>query len=246
MINIIIPMCGHGQAFIKAGYVFPKPLVEVIGKPLIQIAVENLRPESEYRFTFVVRKEHSEIYSLKDVLSRLEPDCQVVEVPGDTSGPACSVLLGASKVGANEPVLIANSDQYINFNINDFLKAAESDNLDGLILTFDSIHPKWSYVALDDENNVIEAVEKKPISRHATAGIYYFRKNSDLIESITKLVQKNVTFRGEFFVCPSYNEMILSGRKIGIYEIESPCMHALGTPEELSEFEKHMKGSDRD
>jgi dTDP-glucose pyrophosphorylase len=238
MLNIVIPMAGEGSRFKEKGYTFPKPLIEINGKPMLQVIVENIRPRQPHTFTFICRKEHYEKYSLHALLTLIAPACNVVTVSHLTEGAACTVLLAAEHFNNDAPLMIANSDQFVDFDINRFLDDSVKRNLDGNILTFHASHPKWSYAKLDEDNLVMEVAEKRPISTHATVGIYYYRTGKMFFDAATSMIEKNIRINNEFYVCPVYNEMILSGQKISIYEIDQDKMHGLGTPEDLEKFEK--------
>lgn len=238
MLNIVVPMAGEGTRFKERGYTFPKPLIEINGKPMIQVVVENIRPTGAHAFTFICRKDHYDKYSLRDLLNLIAPGCGIVQVEHLTQGAACTVLLAAEFFNNQEPLMIANSDQYIDAPIDAFIRDAQMRKLDGSILTFPASHPKWSYAKLDEEGLVMEVAEKRPISTHATVGIYYYRQGRMFFEAATMMIEKNVRVNNEFYVCPVYNEMILAGHRIGIYEIEQTKMHGLGTPEDLEKFEK--------
>ena len=91
--KILIPMAGEGSRFAKEGYTFPKPLIEVDGKPMIQAVVENLDFDADY--VFLVRKEHLEKYTgLRETLNRITNNrTTIVEVDSLTEGAACTTLL---------------------------------------------------------------------------------------------------------------------------------------------------------
>lgn len=238
MVNIIVPMAGEGARFKEKGYTFPKPLIELNGKPMIQVVAENISPHIEHRFTFICRKEHYEKYALRDLLHLIAPKCNIVTIDRLTEGAACTVLLASEYFNNEQELVIANSDQYVEIDINDFITDAQKRKLDGNIMTFAASHPKWSYAKLDEDGYVIEVAEKRPISSHATVGIYYYRQGKMFFEATGAMIEKNIRVNNEFYVCPVYNEMILMGHKIGIFEIDAQKMHGLGTPEDLERFEK--------
>jgi len=239
MINIVIPMAGMGTPFIEKGYTFPKPLIEISGKPMIQIVIENLKPAAPHRFIFIVRKEHLDKYSMKNLLNLITPNCVIIPTDNPTAGAACSVLLAKAHINNEDTLIIANSDQYLDISIDDFLKISSSEDLYGNIITFSSTHPKWSFVKVDHSGQVTEVAEKKPISNRATSGIYYFSKGKYFCDAAESMILKNVSINGEFFVCPVYNEIILKSGKIKTIHIDEDKMHSMGTPEDLIKFEKH-------
>jgi beta-phosphoglucomutase-like phosphatase (HAD superfamily)/dTDP-glucose pyrophosphorylase len=231
-LNVLVPMAGAGSRFAQQGYTFPKPLIEVNGKPMIQVVVENLNIEAHY--TFIVQQEHYEKYNLKYMLNLIAPGCDIVQVNGITDGAACSTLLAKDYIDNDSPLLIANSDQYIEWNSNECMYAFSADSIDGGILTFESSHPKWSYVKLGHDGFANEVAEKQVISNHATVGVYYWKKGSDYIKYVNQMIQKNIRVNNEFYVCPVFNEAIQDNKKIRVKKIEK--MWGIGTPEDLNQF----------
>lgn len=231
-LNVLVPMAGAGSRFAQQGYTFPKPLIEVNGKPMIQVVVENLNIEAHY--TFIVQQEHYEKYNLKYMLNLIAPGCDIVQVNGITEGAACSTLLAKDYIDNDSPLLIANSDQYIEWNSNECMYAFSADSIDGGILTFESSHPKWSYVKLGSDGFANEVAEKQVISNHATVGVYYWKKGSDYIKYVNQMIQKNIRVNNEFYVCPVFNEAIQDNKKIRVKKIEK--MWGIGTPEDLNQF----------
>ena len=238
MLNIIIPMAGRGSRFVEKGFTFPKPLIEINGKPMIQAVVDNVRPKIPHVFTFICRKDHHDKYSLYDLLNLIAPRCNIITVNAVTEGAACTVLLASEYFHSEDYMMIANSDQYLDFDMSEFINDSIERKLDGNIICFPGSHPKWSYVKLDENKFVVEVAEKRTISNLATAGVYFYRSGKVFFEAATSMIEKDVRVDNEFYVCPAYNEMILQGLKIGIFEIKTGQMYGLGTPEDLDRFEK--------
>ena len=230
--NVLIPMAGHGSRFVQAGYSFPKPLIEVHGKPMIQVVVDNLAVEAN--FIFVVQKEHREKYNLDSMLNLITPGCKIVEVEGVTEGAACTTLLAKEFIDNNEPLVIANSDQFVEWNSLDFFYKMNEQNLDAGIVSFHATHPKWSYAKTDENGFVTEVAEKNPISNIATVGIYYWKHGSDYVRFAEQMIENNIRVNKEFYVCPVFNEAIKAGLKIKTFDV--PKMWGLGTPEDLNYF----------
>jgi NDP-sugar pyrophosphorylase family protein len=240
MLNIIIPMAGRGSRFSEAGYTFPKPLIDVAGHTMIEVVITNLHPKriKDFRFIFICQREHYEQYDLHNIFRNAVggDNFEVVKLNGITAGAACTVLSAKAFINNEDDILIANSDQYIDFDVDSFIDKSREDDKDGLIQTFESSHPKWSYVRLDKEGKVIETAEKKLISNEATTGLYYFKHGSDFVRATESMIKKDARHNGEFYVCPVYNELILEGKNIFVDDITIDKMHGLGTPEDLNIF----------
>jgi len=233
--NVLIPMAGSGSRFASAGYTFPKPLIEVNGKPMIQVVVENLNIEANY--IFIVQKEHYEKYNLQYLLNLISPNCKIVQVDGLTEGAACTTLLAKEFINNDEPLLMANSDQFVEWNSNECLYAFNAEEIDGGIVTFEATHPKWSYAKIGTDGFISEVAEKKQISTDATVGIYFWKKGSDYVKYAEQMIEKNIRTNNEFYVCPVFNEAIQDGKKIRAKQIDK--MWGIGTPEDLNYFLEH-------
>ncbi len=243
MLQVIIPMAGKASRFQERGYTFPKPLLEIGNESMIEVVLKNLAPPSPARFTFVCRKEHVTQFYLGDMLRLIAPDSRVLALEQETAGALCSVLLAMDEVAPDDEVLVANGDQFIAGGLASFYSACRQREIDGCILTFTATHPRWSFAKTDDRGRVMSVAEKRPISKQATAGIYYFRRAADLMAAAEKMMLKGLTTNGQFFVCPVYNEMILLGQEIATHHLPDGAMHSLGTPEDYELFLKEHSGA---
>ena len=231
-LNVLIPMAGAGSRFQKAGYTFPKPMIQVHDKPMIQLVVDNLELEANYHF--IVQKSHRKEYNLDTFLNLIAPNCKVIEVDGITEGAACTALLAKEFIDNDAPLFFANSDQFVEWNPVEFMYNMQETNADGGIVTFKATHPKWSFAKVNDEGLVTEVAEKNPISNKATVGYYYWKHGSDFVKYAEQMVEKDIRVNNEFYVCPVFNEAIADGKEIRTMDINK--MWGLGTPEDLQYF----------
>ena len=239
-LNVLIPMAGAGSRFKKAGYTFPKPLIEVKGKPMIQVVVENLNIKAN--FIYVVQKQHREKYNLDTLLNLITPNCKIVEVNGITEGAACTTLLAKEYINNNNPLFFANSDQFVEWDSNEFLYKMNETNADGGIVSFKATHPKWSFAKVNEQGLVTEVAEKNPISNIATVGYYYWKKGSDFVKYAEEMIEKNIRVNNEFYVCPVFNQAIKDKKEIRTFDIQK--MWGLGTPEDLKYYLENYKSEE--
>tara|TARA_B100000989_G_C19523120_1_gene465306 strand:- start:1464 stop:2207 length:744 start_codon:yes stop_codon:yes gene_type:complete len=237
MINIVLPIAGRGSRFVNAGYNLPKPLIEVHGKPMIEVVVNNIKPKVNHRFIFLALQDHLNNLGMRETLNRISPGCEIVPVTKVTEGAACTVLLAKNLINNSDQLMIANSDQWVDIDINEYLSVL-NDDCDGLIMTMRADDPKWSFVGLDENGFVKNVVEKKVISNEATVGIYNFKRGLDFVKSAEQMIKKNLRVNNEFYVAPAYNEMIINKLKIKIYNVgeENNGMYGLGIPSDLDLF----------
>jgi HAD superfamily hydrolase (TIGR01509 family) len=235
-LNIVIPMAGAGSRFEAANYSFPKPLIDVMGNPMIQMVVENLNIDANY--TFIVQKSHREKYNLDALLNLITPNCNIVEVDGVTEGAACTVLLAKEYINNDSPIILANSDQWLDWDSNEFMYKMNESDCDGGIVTFTATHPKWSFVKVNEYGYVTQVAEKNPISNIATVGVYYWKHGNDFVKYTEQMIEKNIRVNGEFYIAPIYNEAIGDGKIIRTHHIDR--MLGTGTPEDLQTFIQEM------
>jgi NDP-sugar pyrophosphorylase family protein len=239
MLQIVIPLAGKAARFQERGHTFPKPLLEIGNRSMIELVLENLAPPPPAQYTFICRKEHLSQFYLGDMLRLLAPGCRVIPLEHETAGALCSVLLAVDQLKPDGEILIANGDQFIATNLDPFYAACRQPGVDGCILTFTATHPRWSFARTDESGRVVAVAEKRPISKQATAGLYYFRRAGDLIGASEQMILKGLSTSGQFFVCPVYNELILEGKNIRTHHLPEGTMHSLGTPEDLDVFLKY-------
>ena len=236
-LNVLIPMAGEGSRFTTAGYTFPKPLIDVQGKPMIQVVVENLNMDAN--FIFVVRKEHREKYNLDSLLKLIAPGCRIVETDGLTEGAACTALLAKDFIDSDAPLFFANSDQFVEWDSNEFMYKMNETNADGGIVSFTATHPKWSFAKINENGLVTEVAEKDPISDIATVGYYWWKNGSDFVKYAEQMINKDLRISNEFYVCPVFNEAIADKKEIRTFNTDG--MWGLGTPEDLKYYLENKK-----
>lgn len=239
-ITVVIPMAGNGSRFSTAGYTKPKPLINVIDRPMIAKVIHNIGIDANY--IFIVKKDHVITYNVDSILRSIVPHCRIIEISETTEGAACTVLLCKEFIN-DSPLLISNCDQYIEWENDAFTDLFSTflirdTHLDAVISSFTANHPKWSYAKVNDKNYVTEVAEKTVISNNATTGMYLWRHGTDFVKYAEQMISKNIRTNNEFYVCPVFNEAIIDNKLIGI----SPCkkMHSLGVPEDLEIFIKNF------
>ena len=236
-LNILIPMAGAGSRFEKAGYTFPKPLIDVNGKPMIQVVIENLNIKANY--IYIVQKSHREKYNLDTLLNLITPNCKIVEVDGLTEGAASTALLAKEYINNDKPLFFANSDQFVEWDSNEFMYKMNETNADGGIVSFTATHPKWSFAKIDENGLVTEVAEKNPISDIATVGYYWWKNGSDFVKYAEQMIDRDLRINNEFYVCPVFNEAIKDNKEIRTFDVEK--MWGLGTPEDLKHYLENYK-----
>lgn len=242
--KLVIPMAGEGKRFVDAGYIEPKPFIPVYGEEncttMIELVLANLGASTAFsQVILLVRKEH--VVRLPSVIDRLNiKNLSIVVVDKLTEGAACTLMHAYDYLNTDEPIVVANSDQYIHtedYNIYEFYDQADK----GSILCFKcpERNPKWSYAFVNFDGRILQVAEKEPISEFATAGIYHFGSGKELLRATISMISKNIRTNNEFYICPVYNEM-LNRVPITSYILKQEEMFGLGTPEDLKSFQTYF------
>jgi dTDP-glucose pyrophosphorylase len=239
--NIVVMLAGSGKDFTKNGQIYPKLLTEINGRSMIEIVLEGLKSLTilENNIIFMVDKLECDRYYLGDVIKLILPESHVITVGGETSGAALTSLLAIEYIDEEAPLVLINGDQLLDYDESDCIEYFQQHDSDAGVIVFESYHPRWSYVKIDDDGYVSEAAEKRPISNKATAGFYYYKKSSDYIKCVKSMILKGADVGGIFYVCPVFNEMILDQKKVLSYQIDSNKYHSFMSPEKVKQFESH-------
>jgi HAD superfamily hydrolase (TIGR01509 family) len=233
-VNVVIPAAGRGSRFEEAGYVHPKPLIDVEGRPMIDRVLDDLREVG--RPIVLLQEEHIRRYRADAVIEHAAPDARIVPVSGITEGAACTVLLAEELIDGPSELVLANSDQVVDADVAAFVALMREQGADGGIMTFQATESKWSFAKVGSDGIVTEVAEKRPISDQATVGIYWFRHGSAFVRCARRMIERDVRVNGEFYVCPVFNELIAEGGIVRTFEIDRSAMHGIGTPEDLDAF----------
>jgi NDP-sugar pyrophosphorylase family protein len=238
MLKIIIPLGGSSELFSSAGYFYPKPLIEVKGKPMIEFVLENpLTIDKEKRFIFIVKEEDCNKFHLDNTLKILIPNSILVKLKNVTKGGLCSVLMAIDEIEDEDSLLILNGDQVIDRYISDMISFWESKNADAGLVIFKSVHPRWAYARIVNEL-VVQSAEKNPISNNAIAGVYYFKNAKLFFKSAFATIKNDVHLDGKYYISPVINDFVLSNLNVIPFKIEANEYHLFYSPQVLQEFER--------
>lgn len=238
MINILIPLAGKNKFFNEVDYPYPKPLIEINDKTMIEHVIENFNSiKKEKQFIFIVNNEDCKKYHLDNVLNLLTNNsCKIIKIDSETKGAACSAMMAIEYISNDTPLIIANADQLFDDNLEDIISSFK--DVDGGVISFDSIHPRWSYARVGTDNYIVETAEKRPLSKDAIAGFFYFKNGSDFIISAMNMIKKDANVNGLYFISPTINEMVLQNKKLIIRKIDNCKYHTFYTPQKIQEYER--------
>lgn len=231
--DVVVPIAASDPEFEASGYRLPKPLIEVRGKPMIEWATAPVEWVESSCFVFVVLREHVEQFEIGSRLRDIYGENIRIVVLDEMTEGAAETVLAAREYLSTEPLIVLFGDQHIQAPVQ---HAIEHTDADGMIATFEAAEPKWSYAKTDTDGRVIEVAEKKVISSSATAGLYYFVAGTDFIQGVERMIEKDVSTNGLFYICPVYNELLQMGKNIEVFEVED--MRSLGDPAAVELFEK--------
>ena len=239
MINILIPSMGKSM-FFKDSF-FPKPLIEIEGKTILERLIENYDSLNNKRFIFVFDKKDCLEFHLDDSAKILaDPNLSIISLENQTKGALCTCLMAIEYINNEEPLIIANCDQTLEVDYAEVVDYFRNENDTAGVITFDSVHPRWSYAKIRD-GYVVETAEKRPLSKHAIAGVYYFEHGHDFIEAAKKTILKENQINGAYYISSSINEVILSGARVGFYEVSRERYNSFYSPEKIKEYEDKIR-----
>jgi dTDP-glucose pyrophosphorylase len=238
--QILVPLATQSPFFKPEDFHFPKPLVEVAGLPMIERVVNSLKGlDRQARFIFVIRREDAAGFSLDRSLDIIAGGrATIVQLGAETQGSLCSCLMAIDELDLGEPLIISNGDQIVEADLKGIVAGFARQELKAGVVTFDSVHPRWSYVRRDADGRVQQAAEKRVISRHAVAGLYYFDTAATFIDAATACIESGASHDGAYYIAPALNEIILAGGLVGSAEVKPSAYHSFYSPAKIEEYEE--------
>jgi len=236
--NILILAAGKPNT--ESSDTYPLCLTEIDGVPLVEKILSACAELPMSNIIFALRAEDVRRHHLDNVVKLLSPSAEIITVSDRVLGAACTALLAAEHINNDKELLIVNGDSLIDIPYNSVLQKFRERGLDAGTISFRSVHPRYSYVRLDENDLVVEAAEKNPISRHATAGFYWYSSGKDFVRAAQSMIRKDANVGGHYFICPAFNQLVLEHAKIGIHEIDSKQYHQLKTEKQLSHYEASL------
>jgi NDP-sugar pyrophosphorylase family protein len=241
--NIIVPIASTKFKEEGDNFQYPLPLIEVLGKTLIEYALEApMKIQGENKYIFIVKEEDCNQYHFDRTLKLLIPNSKVVILKNQTQGAVCSILMAIDDMNLDEEIMILNYDQLLDFDFNVIISDFRKKNADGGLVTFKSVHPRWSYARIVNEK-VMQTAEKNPISNFAIAGIYYFKRASDMISAAFSVIRLDENYNAKYYTSSIFNQLILAGKEILYFNIPNEHYHSFYSSQKVKELEYFLKGN---
>jgi len=234
MTNVLVLAAGDPGFNTEDGD-YPLCLTELDGSPLVEKIAVSCKALDCGRFVFAMRETDATRFHLDSVVRLLVADAQIVKT-GKTRGAACTALLAAPYIDNDDSLLVMNANQHVDVDLAAVIREFAERRLDAGVVTFRSVHPRYSYVSIDACGFVVEAAEKNPISQNATAGIYWFARGHDFIAALKGMIRRDANVDGAFYVCPLFNEMVLAQARVGVHPIETSRYRPLKTERQLHQL----------
>jgi NDP-sugar pyrophosphorylase family protein len=233
MMNVLVLAAGQNTA---AGD-YPLCLTEFNGVPLIERLVSSCDMLKPRQFIFALLHQDMQKYHLDSIVRLLDPKAAVIGVPEMTSGAACTALLAVGMIDNDDELLILSSNELVAEDFSEIISEFRAKKLDAGVVTFSSLHPRYSYVRLDKDGMVVETAEKNPIGRNAVASFYWFLHGKDFVRAAQNMIRKDAQVEGSFYICLSLNELVLEQKRISTHSIDLRQYHPLKDERQVQQFE---------
>lgn len=237
--QIMLLMGGSGLNMNDDSY--PIYLSEVNGKLILEQQIENCKTLSPVKFIFCVRQSDIKQFHTDSVICQIVPDAKIIEVAGQTKGAVCTALLGSEYIDNDEELVLQAIDDFIEDDGEQILKYFHNENADAGVVSFNSVHPRYSFVKLNEAGEPVEFAEKHPISKNALVSFYYFKKGKDFVECAKEIIRKDNSLNGNFYISQTMNEMLLKQKKVVMYKISNEAFHPLKTEKQLYQYIQELK-----
>lgn len=245
--NIVILAAGNDDVHSERADEYPLFLSEIDGEMLVEHLVRKCQDLAPARLLFAVKKEHLSRHHVDDIIRLMVPDAAIVEIAGHTMGAVCTALLLVDYIDLEDELLILNASDFVDADLSIIIQNLRDRGADGGTIIFDSLHPRYSFARLDPEGYVVEVAEKRPISRNATAGCYWYRSAQDFLAASERMIIKDAHVNGQFYVSQTFNEMVLENKVVLAERIDASQYHPVKSSRQVATLEsilEHLRGID--
>lgn len=239
-LHIIMPMAGEGSRFLKEGWTTPKPLIELKGVPLFKRAIGSVAiTRAPMKYSFIVRKEHIDNYHIDDQIKVILPNANVFNVEKTTRGAVETCLMAEPVIDKEESIVVMDCDLEFRSKgytqgIKHILEQPVEDVNGGMLVSFESTEPRYSYAEVDNNMIVKRTAEKEVISNHALCGAYFFSSAKGFLSAAHRLMNEPQFTKPEYYVSLLYNFLLADGETVRLATMEE--YYSYGTPEELRRY----------
>jgi len=242
--NILILAAGETR-LPSASNPYPTWLSEIDGKILLEHQIRALITGSDDRLVLAFRQTDIRNWHVDEITRQIFPGAEVLSIKGNTAGAACTALLTIGKIDLDAELIVASATDHLDIDVPSTIASFRAAGGDAGVVTFDSLHPRYAFFRKDADGFVTEAAEKRPISRSASAGFYWYLRARDFFESIQRMVLKDAHVEGVFYISPSLNELVLAGKRIASIDIAADAYHPLKDQKQFESMEHQIEGRRR-
>jgi hypothetical protein len=237
-VNVIVLAAGEPA---EPAAPYPVWLSEMEDGLLLERQVRQLGIVEQPHFVFCFRRADVEAYHLREIVEQMAPGCSVVEIRRPTRGAACTALLAIGELDLDAELMVASATDHIDIDYAEVVASFRARGADAGVMTFESLHPRYSYVRLGPDGWVTEAAEKRPISRIANAGFYWFKRAGTFVEALEQMILKDAQVQDRFFISPALNELILDQKKIATYPLQPQQYHPVKAASQVEAYEHALE-----
>lgn len=220
---------------------FPIYMAEINQKMILEILIDFTKSVNPSKSIFCIKNEDIKNFYLDEIIKRRIEDAIIININGETKGAVCTSMLASEFIDSDDELLIVAINDFTDKNWQTIIDYFRDGNFDCGIVSFNSIHPRYSFAKLDKNGKIEEITEKKPSSNNALASFYYFKEGKEYIKCSENVIRKDTAIKDAFYISQVINEMILEQKKIGLYKIDNSNFHPLKTEAQLAQYILELK-----
>jgi len=214
----------------------PIYLTEINERTILEQQIEYAQNIHPKQLLFCTNATEIKQFHIDCVIQQIEPSAKIIPIHAKTKGSICTALLASEFIDNDDELILMAIDDFMDNDSEEIISKFRKENADAGVVSFNSVHPRYSFAKLNDAGNPIEFAEKKPISKNALVSFYYFKQGKDFVECAKEVIRKDNSLDGSFYISQTLNEMILKQKKVSIHKISNDKFHPFKTEAQLAEY----------
>jgi len=219
--QIVITAASNGRdSFLDSGRSLPKNLTPFSDSTILSFVVDHYFSMSE-NITVAISQDEALKYHTDALLKSKYPKLNLAVMNGFTAGAMCTALLSIDYSEPSMPLIVAPGDSLTLSESERAIDFFIENDFDAGTIVFDSSDKRFSYVRVDQNNQITEIAEKRVISNVATTGLFYFKNIPTFFEGAKWALINSTNLDGQYFVSHSFHKLLALGCKTSVYKLEN-------------------------
>ena len=234
--KVIINAAGDDDNnFLNSVFSCPKNLAPFKNSNVINSVIGNYY-KYDCEIIIILREEEDSKWSTAKVIMNQFPKVKIIKIKKPTKGAMLTALFASDYIADDEIVIVVSGDAFVDQDLEEPIKLFNDIDVSSIVVTFNDLNPRWSYIIVNDNNEIIDIAEKEAVSEIATTGIFMFRNIKVLIDCVFLSLEARFMRNDEYYMSTALAALLSEGLVVKEFRLADKKQYTyLSRPADLME-----------